>query len=381
MPSHRSLALLLMLGLCSLLRAAEPVSAPFESLNFEDALKKAATEHRLVLIDFFTTWCGPCKMLDKQTWSNPEVQAALQEKVIALKIDAEKEAELAKRYNIDAYPSMVILTPDGTLKDKYVGFMPPSAFLEHFTATLSGKTSMDLAREAVEKAGRADDDALARARYTRGQELVRAGKDEEALADFLWCYDEGMVRAKAFSGVRSSYLLGDLARLASKYPAARDALLERRERARALMLSGPEQRGATSDFASINRSMGANQENLTVFRSLPKGDPRRQLLNAYEDLLAAKDYEEALEAEPASRFLNTIDLFAQDVRGEGAAREHPEFQAYAKVECRRRILARMPALIATGNKPEATQLRDLLLKLDPSDETRQTLDTICAGLN
>ena len=47
--------------------AAETTAGPFEDLPFAAALKQAQAENKIVFIDFFTTWCGPCKKLDATT--------------------------------------------------------------------------------------------------------------------------------------------------------------------------------------------------------------------------------------------------------------------------------------------------------------------------
>jgi len=372
----RSLPLGLLFCLGCLLHAQE-APGPFESLSFEDALRKAGAEHKLVLIDFFTTWCGPCKMLDKQTWSDPQVQAVLREKTVALKIDAEKEPKLAERFNIDAFPSTVLINPDGTLKDKYVGFLGPSAFLEHFQGTMDGKTSLDLAAEAVEKARKLSEQAQVEARYLRGQEYARAGRRAEALEDLLWCYDEGMIRVANYGGVRNSYLLEHIARLAREYPAAKDALIRRRDEAGKRLYFGPEETRAASDFSSLNETLGRKEENLAAFRKLPKGDPRRQRLHVYEELLSASEYEDALEAEPASSFQRMLSFAETEARGEGFAKDMPEIQAYGLKQARQMILARIPALIATQRREEAEELKARLLKLDNSESTRLALEKAC----
>ena len=69
---------------------------PFRDLGFEAALAEAKKAERVVFVDFYTTRCGPCKMLDRSTWKDEGVIKFLNEKTVALKIDAEKEVELAK---------------------------------------------------------------------------------------------------------------------------------------------------------------------------------------------------------------------------------------------------------------------------------------------
>src|SRR5262245_1119840 len=113
--------------------------APFSDLSFDDALKAAQTGNKVVMIDFFTTWCGPCKLLDETTWKDQKVQQFLSEKTIALKIDAEKQVELAKRYNVRAYPTIVFVKPDGSLMDFIVGYREPRTFIQEATAALVGE--------------------------------------------------------------------------------------------------------------------------------------------------------------------------------------------------------------------------------------------------
>ncbi|MHC4796460.1 MAG: thioredoxin family protein, partial [Planctomycetota bacterium] len=58
---------------------------PFVSLTFKQARAKAKKENKAVFIDFYTTWCGPCKMLDDSTLKDKKVIALLKNKTIPLK--------------------------------------------------------------------------------------------------------------------------------------------------------------------------------------------------------------------------------------------------------------------------------------------------------
>ena len=87
------------------------------------------------------------------------------------------------------------------------------------------------AASTAESAGPITQD-MVQARFRRAQELARNGNWEAALPEFLWCYDEGMVRISSFGPVRSSFLLGEIGRMAKVYPPAMAALRERRDHAR-----------------------------------------------------------------------------------------------------------------------------------------------------
>ena len=118
----------------------------FRELDYEHAQAAAVQEKKIVLIDFFTTWCVPCKKLDSVTWKDDAVLEWIGKQAVALKIDAEKNVELAKRFKIDSYPTVLLLKPDGTLIDRLVGYKEPKEFLAAATDALAGKDSLARAK-------------------------------------------------------------------------------------------------------------------------------------------------------------------------------------------------------------------------------------------
>lgn len=104
----------------------------FTSGTFDELLAKAKAENKLVFIDGYTSWCGPCKMLAKQTFPQKEVGEYMNPRFVSAQIDMERGEgpELAKRFNISAYPTMLILRSDGSLVEKIVGFFAPLPFLD-----------------------------------------------------------------------------------------------------------------------------------------------------------------------------------------------------------------------------------------------------------
>src|SRR5262249_40517361 len=106
----------LLLAPCS--RADEP----FFAGGFKDACTEAAKSKRVVMVDFYTTWCLPCRKLDQTTWKDKAVLAWLKDHCVCLKVDAEKEEELAKRHKIASFPTILLLKPDGSELDRLVGY-------------------------------------------------------------------------------------------------------------------------------------------------------------------------------------------------------------------------------------------------------------------
>lgn len=84
--------------------------------NFESLINKD-----LVLVDFFATWCGPCKML------GPVLESL--ENIDVVKIDVDECPDLARKYAIMSVPTLMIFS-NGELKNKQSGFMPKEALEE-----------------------------------------------------------------------------------------------------------------------------------------------------------------------------------------------------------------------------------------------------------
>lgn len=76
-----------------------------------------------VLIDFYTTWCPPCKRFDKDAKSDRDIMGQLS-KVEFIKIDCEEGPgrDLAKQYKVDAYPTFVVLDAEGKTQHRWKGY-------------------------------------------------------------------------------------------------------------------------------------------------------------------------------------------------------------------------------------------------------------------
>ena len=104
----------------------------FDHLSLKEALAKAKESGKQVFVDCFTEWCGPCKILARDVFPRPEVGKVFNARFVNLKLDMEKGEgpEVAKRYSISAYPTMLVINPDGTVAGKVVGSLPMEQILE-----------------------------------------------------------------------------------------------------------------------------------------------------------------------------------------------------------------------------------------------------------
>jgi thiol-disulfide isomerase/thioredoxin len=103
----------------------------FEQAGWTAVLSKAKAENKLVFIDVYTSWCGPCKTMVRDIFPQKEVGNKFNASFINFKIDAEKGEgiEVAKKYAVKAYPTYLFVNGDGTLVYRSVGSMPVEKFM------------------------------------------------------------------------------------------------------------------------------------------------------------------------------------------------------------------------------------------------------------
>lgn len=89
----------------------------FENGTFAAALEKAKVENKIVFLDVYTTWCGPCKQMAANLFPAREAGTLYNKHFVNYKIDAEKGegVEVAARYNVAGYPTNLFIRPDGSV--------------------------------------------------------------------------------------------------------------------------------------------------------------------------------------------------------------------------------------------------------------------------
>ncbi|MES2591615.1 MAG: thioredoxin domain-containing protein [Bacteroidota bacterium] len=103
----------------------------FEKTTFADIKAKAKKENKLIFIDAYTSWCGPCKMMAKTTFTNDTVADYFNDKLINAKIDMEKGEgpEIGKLYDVHCYPNLLIIDGDGKLVHRGAGMKDAQQFI------------------------------------------------------------------------------------------------------------------------------------------------------------------------------------------------------------------------------------------------------------
>lgn len=215
------------------------------------------------------------------------------------------------------------------------------------------------------------------ARYTRAKELNKAGHLEEALAEYLWCFDTGMPKVTSYSGVRLSGLISDIAKLGDRLPAALQALQARRETARQHFLTSTTgDFDAAHDFTSLSRVLKEEPEALALLDSLPPDGPHRKTLAplVYEQLTAAQRYTEAAAAQPYALASMRFEMFANRIPNGRT----PELSEQLKQAQRQMVIRRtatdIEVFAGVGDFEHAADLALRLLDYDSSPETIALLE-------
>jgi len=122
-------------------------------LAWEQVIQKASQENKYVFVDCYTTWCMPCKLMDKQVYTNDSISGFVNEHFIAVKVEMDT-SKWKPELQISAYPSYVFFSPGGELVHREIGFHR----VEDFLAIL--RSSMDTGRQYYRLCNRFQDGDL-----------------------------------------------------------------------------------------------------------------------------------------------------------------------------------------------------------------------------
>jgi len=100
--------------------------------TFEEALAKAKQENKLVFVDFYAVWCGPCKQMAETVFTDEEVGKYMSDKFVCMQIDVEKagwQKETAEKFNVTVLPTLIFFKVDETVVSRLAGARDKADFL------------------------------------------------------------------------------------------------------------------------------------------------------------------------------------------------------------------------------------------------------------
>lgn len=283
---YRSLLASVLVLFCSLSVFAEAPPV-FTATSVPEAVKAASEKSGLVVVDFTATWCPPCKMMDANTWVDPETVAWLTEHAICVQVDVDEDEDTSRAYNIEAMPTVVAIV-DGKEFEREVGYMDGDQLVAWLEGVRRGERKVDrliaLHGERVDEHGQVD----TQARYQLAKKLTDNSQYDEALDEYLWLWQHMVEFEPSMVGVRSSFMASSMGKLVAAHEPARAAFAELRDQAQSRLEDKPDW-DDLDDWIVLNKMVGDEDKTLEWFDRI-KQDPDKlraagRVTYKFDDLL------------------------------------------------------------------------------------------------
>lgn len=118
--------------------------------DVDGGLKQAKDSHKYALADVYTDWCGWCKRLDRDTFSNEGMVKFLNEKFVCVKVNAEDNGagqKLAGQYRVSGYPCALVFDQSGKFIGKVSGYRDPKAYEAALNQLMSNPPANPMAEQ------------------------------------------------------------------------------------------------------------------------------------------------------------------------------------------------------------------------------------------
>ncbi len=113
-------------------RLAAETGIQFTDEAWAAIVKKAKAENKMIFLDAYASWCGPCKLLQKNVFTRSDVGELFNKNFINVKVDMERGEgpQLARLFPLEAYPTLFFIEPSGKIVRKVIGYRTPEQLIK-----------------------------------------------------------------------------------------------------------------------------------------------------------------------------------------------------------------------------------------------------------
>jgi thiol-disulfide isomerase/thioredoxin len=285
----------------------------FRQDDWQNVLAQAKAQKKLIFVDIYTAWCGPCKEMDKKTFTEASVGDKFNARFINYKVDAEKGfgITLAKRYNVTSYPTCLFVDPSENLIYKQEGLLRAPDLVKEADMVLNNQANAKplYALDKLYENGRRDSEFLNE--YIAVRSLYSNIDNRDLVEEYV----KSLTPIQYSADKTLRIVVNNGFRIDGK---AFDLLLKFREKAESLFEGGIEKVNR-SFSSSINEvfSDALKTKNQTLFdkalaanlKALPNTADRVNDKNKLAFYLATKDVNKFTDA--AEQYLDQYVMFVQ----------------------------------------------------------------------
>ena len=152
----------------------------FRPLSVDEAIEAAKAEKKMVFMDFYTDWCGPCKMMEREVFSRKDVGDYMNRHFIPIKLNAEKDGQpSAVRFKVKGYPTFIVIDAGGKTLMTKMGAMSANNFLSLLVSQTDPDYSPELMKTRYERGERTASLISTYAAYLLSEDRTGTGKSAQ----------------------------------------------------------------------------------------------------------------------------------------------------------------------------------------------------------
>lgn len=238
----------------------------FTEATYEEAVKTALEQNKLLVVHASATWSTPCQRLDATTWNDAKLSAWMWKNAEAVQFDVDGYAHIADALKIEAMPT-IIAFKDGKEVERIIGYRNADEMLRWLEGVKRGEREADSILKQL--TGPAADDF--NTRYRVAQQLIRAGHFSHATDQLLWLWRH-MAADPALHARQREWLRADLEQLLERYEPGRQRFKQTRDATQKFLRGGAGSWDRLVDWMVLNEILQETERTLEWFdgaRRLP----------------------------------------------------------------------------------------------------------------